>query len=30
MAEDVKVWFQDFKKTAGKLKAQAPDGPGDH
>ena len=25
MAEDVQAWFQDFKKSAGKLKEQAPD-----
>lgn len=25
MAEDVRAWFQDFKKTAGKLKVEAPD-----
>jgi AhpD family alkylhydroperoxidase len=25
MAEDVKAWFADFKKSAGQLKEQAPD-----
>ena len=25
MAEDVQAWFQEFKKSAGQLKEQAPD-----